>query len=973
MHNNESPQVSSNYEKEELLLKAVSQGALSLVEELIINQKADINYKNDQGNTVLHVAARDAGEAMLFTLFKHEAKTEVQNSKGATALHLAVHYNNMVAIKYLVENNANINAQTNYKTTPLHIAALKEKIEIAEYLVQKGAEINSQDDEGATPLYLAAKGGFTESCRLLIKSKANLNIKNVEGISPFYKAVKEGHLGVIQVLDELRINLQSLNKYKASLLFTAAQEGHLHIARYLLKGNIPFKNLINEDERTPLTVAVGYGHLELVEFFIDQGFNNLSKHPLVSSPLRVAVINRQIEIVDALIKKYKFNPNSIDKFIYTTLLSEAMDYEYIEIAKILLENGANPDLPNNDNSTALHKAASQGNIDAINLLLMHKASVDVRGNKGYTPMQEAAKRWHCQAIKILIEYGADPLIKDEEENTALHLVLLEEIRYIRKENSYTRQEKKLKVINMLVKYGVDPKVGNKENITLLHLAAKSLHYDIVKVLIMDYGLDPKTQDEKGNSSLHWLAGYKGYKSKSPHREQSSYEQNEIEERQIQLSIAGLLIEYGGNPNAQTIEGWTSLHIAAGKGNLTLLKYFVAKGGDIKVQPMNGITILHIALYARELETINYLIGQGADLNLHDKQGITLLHLAVYTNNIKLVKYLIKEKVDLNAQAQGITPLDWAIKNPNEEVVEYLIKKGANFSSAASSADKLPISAYSSFEIEDRVSRKKLLGEPYDSGSSKFSTKFSTIKDIANIVDAVYLGQEKLPNYLHNLDMQKTFYKSTLEEIFLSRLKHLLKDYGFVVGVSIQEFQTYLTNTYKLSFPENLFNAITNTNRTGLIDEMVTRSEKMLSFIEASLMSLLDEGTSPVPYHMLELSKTHGFNHDNESTKQVLDFFNSHVEYKIPGGYLNRMFEMENLMDKMIADEEIVRQMELLDTILVNHNNKAKLKLLLREYKELEKVVVANNPIEAFEEIVSITPKIIESDIDTLETLLGHYA
>ncbi|WP_353289127.1 ankyrin repeat domain-containing protein [Wolbachia endosymbiont (group A) of Pogonocherus hispidulus] len=66
----------------------------------------------------------------------------VKNDEGNTPLHLAVEEGNLEAVKHLIEKGAGINAVNRYGYTPLRIAAYKGSTDIAVYLVEKGANVS---------------------------------------------------------------------------------------------------------------------------------------------------------------------------------------------------------------------------------------------------------------------------------------------------------------------------------------------------------------------------------------------------------------------------------------------------------------------------------------------------------------------------------------------------------------------------------------------------------------------------------------------------------------------------------------------------------------------------------------------------------------------------------------------------------------------------------------------------------------
>jgi ankyrin repeat protein len=156
-----------------------------------------------------------------------------------------------------------------------------------------------------------------------------------------------------------------------------------------------------------------------------------------------------------------------------------------------------------------------------------------------------------------------------------------------------------------------------------------------------------------------------------------------------------LLEHGANPNARILKGSrkspssasdrpkiglagaTPLLLAAGTGDMEVMKALLAKGADPKLTTNDGTTPLMAASgvglsenrsrdgEARALEAVKLLIQLGADPNVSNKWGTTPLHGAAYTGANTIVQYLVDKGANLNVIDQfGQTPLSIAEGDPN---------------------------------------------------------------------------------------------------------------------------------------------------------------------------------------------------------------------------------------------------------------------------------------------------------------------
>lgn len=88
----------------------------------------------------------------------------------------------------------------------------------------------------------------------------------------------------------------------------------------------------------------------------------------------------------------------------------------IDIVKVLLSHGADPNDTCNYNSSALHKTSD---IEIIKLLLKHGAKVNIQNNNGDTPLIVICDYYGDEEIvKLLLEHGAKVNIQNKNGETA---------------------------------------------------------------------------------------------------------------------------------------------------------------------------------------------------------------------------------------------------------------------------------------------------------------------------------------------------------------------------------------------------------------------------------------------------------------------------------------------------------------------------------------------------------------------------
>ena len=106
-----------------------------------------------------------------------------------------------------------------------------------------------------------------------------------------------------------------------------------------------------------------------------------------------------------------------------TALMLAANANDLASANLLIEAGASVNRPN---WTPLHYAASKGYTAMMRLLIENDAYVDAESPNGTTPLMMAAYYASPNAVKLMLEEGADPLLRNQDGQTALDMALVKD-------------------------------------------------------------------------------------------------------------------------------------------------------------------------------------------------------------------------------------------------------------------------------------------------------------------------------------------------------------------------------------------------------------------------------------------------------------------------------------------------------------------------------------------------------------------
>jgi ankyrin repeat protein len=156
------------------------------------------------------------------------------------------------------------------------------------------------------------------------------------------------------------------------------------------------------------------GSVEKVKRLLLMGADINTKNDFGLTPFELSVVGNNCSVVEYFLQLGQ-NPN-LERGGGTPLMSAAANGN-IELLRLLLKYGANPDSPGDGKGTALMSAT--GHTEIFKILVDHGANIHSRDNYGRTVLIWAALHGTVEVVAILCKMGADPQAKDKGGNTAL--------------------------------------------------------------------------------------------------------------------------------------------------------------------------------------------------------------------------------------------------------------------------------------------------------------------------------------------------------------------------------------------------------------------------------------------------------------------------------------------------------------------------------------------------------------------------
>ena len=280
-------------ENNELLMKYSKENNYDGLEYFINNSDIDINYKNEYGDSLLHVVSKLGYDKIAELLIKYKADVNIINFDHNTPIHLASFYNNKNIVKMLISNGSNVDNKNCAGCTPLYLAIKDKNYKIATILIENGANI--EDIDYTTFDY--------ETRNILNKLKEKIEKENNDLLMKY--TIKNNVNGLSKLLENnknIDINYQNDNKDDSALHYACRQD-YEKIVELLIKYKIDV-NVINADGNTPLHIAVIHSNINIIFLLLKNGANIKHKNNDGRTPLCLSnIINR--EKIERILKEKK--------------------------------------------------------------------------------------------------------------------------------------------------------------------------------------------------------------------------------------------------------------------------------------------------------------------------------------------------------------------------------------------------------------------------------------------------------------------------------------------------------------------------------------------------------------------------------------------------------------------------------------------------------------------------------------------
>ncbi len=335
-------------------------------------------------------------------------------------------------------------------------------------------------------------------------------------------------------------------------------------------------------------------------------------------------------------------------------LIEAVRTRNLEAARALVAEKVDVDAARGDGATALHWAAHHGDLQTIDLLIGAGAQVDAANDLGVTPLALACASGHADVVQRLLAAGADAHAAPGGEPVLMTAA----------------RTGSVEAVNALLARGAD--VNARETAqeqTALMWAVAHAHPDVVR-LLLDHGADVSARSRVTRQVVQTGSRYGGVVS----RERAPQDRGVVElphggstpllfaARSGDRESARLLVAAGADANDTAPDGTSALVLAAHSGHGAVAEYLLEAGADPNAAGA-GYTALHAAVLRGDLTLVKALVARGADVDTRLMNGTASRR---YSHDFAF-----------NRAWTGATPFWLAARFAELDIMRFLGAKGAD--------------------------------------------------------------------------------------------------------------------------------------------------------------------------------------------------------------------------------------------------------------------------------------------------------
>ena len=614
----------------------------------IIECGVKVNAANNNGETALINACYSGQTESVRLLLKNKADPNIYDTKGCRSIHAAVIGNCTHDTLQEIASKSFVNTQTFVGAeTALYIACLRRQQDLIRILLEATANPNITSTEGLTSLHAAVIGGCSKRIiQEIIKHGADINATNKSGITTLIVACWKVNVEAINVLLKAKADCNITDATGETCIHHAV---HVGCSKETLQAIIDHGADVNATDnykRTALMIGCQNDNVEAITVLLSAGADSNTADINGGTWMHYAAFGGcSKETLQSIIGNGA-EVNVRDKYNATALIV-ACGKGNEEAINVLLSTEANCNITDADGATCFHHAVFGGcSKETLQAIINHGADINAGDNNNRTPLMIGCWKDNVEAINVLLNAGADSRIVDVNGATCFHHAVL---------GGCSKG-----TLQAIIDHDTDIDAADNNNRTALMIGCWKDNVEAINVLL-NAGADSRIVDVNGATCFHHavLGG-------------------------CSKGTLQAIIDHDTDIDAADNNNRTALMIAFNKDNVEAIDVLLNAGADSNIPCADGTTSIHHAVHGGcSKETLQAIISHGADINAADNTNRTALMIGCWKDNEKVIDVLLNAGADSNiTDSMGATWIHYAVHGDcSKETLQAIIDNGADINAA----------------------------------------------------------------------------------------------------------------------------------------------------------------------------------------------------------------------------------------------------------------------------------------------------
>eukprot|EP00075_Anas_platyrhynchos_P012616 XP_027301869.1 putative ankyrin repeat domain-containing protein 31 isoform X5 [Anas platyrhynchos] len=517
-----------------------------------------------------------------------------------------------------------INRRNIFGETLLHRAVVEEDTDLVRNIIKSGANVNAQDYAGWTALHEASVQGCYRIANELLKAGADVNARGSKQITPLQDAVKEGHYEVAALLLWYGADPLLKNEGGRCALEEASDRSMKRLLKsYLLKSRGNSVSGGDDAENTLSAQSVDDINLHQISLQTDESvlagakLTGTGSADILQQTTVNEVQNIHIDILDDGTSCTEQTPQTNTEAILARELSAATSGESVSRSLSNSTGGALSTIeekaPQPEKGWRILLNAEEGAggcpteaTENANSIEIHFTALQLHENEAH---QIKHKSQELQEANSKSGEGGFAGIEDIEENEEGS----------RKSNVFSQLTEAEEIQTKKMRLDL------QETSQKTDLCSSSSKYKL------------SSNQSQFNQASEQLTSKKSGESKKRKKNEKGETKLHIAARRGNLSLVKTLISSGILVNEQDNAGWTALHEASNGGFTEVILELLKAGANVNSRNMDGVLPIHDAVSGNYLEAARILLQHGANPCERDSSGKSALDEACDDEMKELLK------------------------------------------------------------------------------------------------------------------------------------------------------------------------------------------------------------------------------------------------------------------------------------------------------------------------------------------------